>query len=95
MDSIHGFLVYGVALLALAFGGALARTPGSRTGIYVAVVALGVLGPGGAAQDVPQSVAASWARFDPVAEPLETELIRESTADGIVERHVRIVVRRA
>ena len=36
------------------------------------------------AKDVPQSVVETWARFDPRAEPLETELIRESIHDGIV-----------
>ncbi len=59
-----------------------------------AVLILVVLGStrGVAAQDVPQSVAQTWADFDPRAEPLETEIIRESIEDGVVLRHVRYVV---
>ncbi len=45
MDSIFGFLLYGLVLLALAFGGALARGPGSRLTVYAGIIALGVLGP--------------------------------------------------
>ncbi len=44
------------------------------------------------AQDVPQTVEQTWAGFDPRAEPLETEVVRESVEDGIVLRHVRYVV---
>jgi hypothetical protein len=44
------------------------------------------------AQDSPQSVEETWAHFDPRAEPLETEIIRESIEDGIVLRHIRYVV---
>lgn len=44
------------------------------------------------AQDVPQTVEQTWADFDPRAEPLEVEVIRESLEDGIVLRHVRYVV---
>ena len=44
------------------------------------------------AQDVPQTVEQTWADFDPRAEPLEVEVIRESVEDGIVLRHVRYVV---
>jgi dienelactone hydrolase len=47
---------------------------------------------GVSAQDVPQSVEQTWADFDPRAEPLETEVIRESIEDDIVLRHVRYVV---
>lgn len=42
--------------------------------------------------DVPDSVIATWAGFDPRAEPLEQELIRESVTGGIVTRQVRFVV---
>ncbi len=42
--------------------------------------------------DVPQTVEQTWASFDPHAEPLETELIRESVTDSIVLRQVRYVV---
>ncbi len=45
-----------------------------------------------AAQNVPQTVEQTWADFDPRAEPLEVEVIRESVDDGIVLRHVRYVV---
>lgn len=44
------------------------------------------------AADVPQTVEETWANFDPRAEPLETEVIREWTEDGIVLRHVRYLV---
>ena len=44
------------------------------------------------AEDIPQSVEQTWADFDPRAEPLETEVIRESIEDGVVLRHVRYVV---
>jgi dienelactone hydrolase len=45
-----------------------------------------------AADDVPQTVEATWADFDPRAEPLEVELVRESIDDGVVLRSVRYVV---
>ncbi len=41
---------------------------------------------------VPQTVQETWALFDSRAEPLETEIIRETSEDGIVLRHVRYVV---
>ena len=44
------------------------------------------------AQDVPQTVEQTWASFDPRAEDLEVEVIRESIDDGIVLRHIRYVV---
>lgn len=44
------------------------------------------------ASDVPQTVEQTWADYSPRAEPLETEVIRESVSDGIVLRHVRYVV---
>jgi dienelactone hydrolase len=44
------------------------------------------------AQDVPQTVEQVRADFNPRAEPLEVEVIRESIADGIVLKHVRYVV---
>jgi dienelactone hydrolase len=44
------------------------------------------------AAEIPQNVEDTWAVFDPRAEPLETEVIRESVEDGIVLRHVRYVV---
>jgi len=43
-------------------------------------------------QEVPQTVADTWALFDPKAEPLETEIIRQRTEDGIVLRQIRYVV---
>lgn len=43
-------------------------------------------------QSVPQTVEETWADFDPHAEPLETEIIREEVANGIVTRYVRFVV---
>ena len=42
--------------------------------------------------DVPQTVEETWANFDPRAEPLEVELIRETVEDGIALRHLRYVV---
>jgi dienelactone hydrolase len=44
------------------------------------------------AGEIPRTVEDAWADFDPRSEPLETEVIRESIADGIVLRHVRYVV---
>jgi dienelactone hydrolase len=44
------------------------------------------------AQDIPQSVTQTWTDFDPRAEPLETEIIRQSIDGGIVLRQVRYVV---
>lgn len=44
------------------------------------------------AQHAPQTVEQTWADYDPRAEPLEVELIRESVEDGILLRHVRYVV---
>jgi dienelactone hydrolase len=44
------------------------------------------------AVEVPQGVEDTWDLFDARSEPLETELIRESTDDGIVLRHVRYLV---
>lgn len=41
---------------------------------------------------VPQTVEDTWKDFDPRAEPLETEVIREEITDGIVVRYVRYVV---
>jgi len=60
----------------------------------ITLLAVLLLAPPAAAlaADVPQTVAATWADFDPRAEPLETELIRESLEDGIVSRQVRYVV---
>ena len=43
-------------------------------------------------QETPGTVEETWALFDPKAEPLETEIIRQWTEDGIVLRHVRYVV---
>ena len=45
-----------------------------------------------AAALVPQTVEETWADYDPRADPLETELIRESVEDGIVLRQIRYVV---
>ncbi len=41
---------------------------------------------------VPKTVEETWARFDPHAEALETEIIRESVENGIVLRQIRYVV---
>lgn len=45
-----------------------------------------------AAAEVPQTVAETWAQFDPRAEPLEVEVIRETTENGITLRQIRYVV---
>lgn len=45
-----------------------------------------------AAAETPQTVADAWALFDPRADPLETEVIRETTENGIVLRYIRYVV---
>jgi dienelactone hydrolase len=42
--------------------------------------------------EVPQGVAATWALFDPRAEALETEVIRQSEMNGIVLRQLRYTV---
>ena len=44
------------------------------------------------AQDVPQNVTATWAAFDPRAEPLEVEVLRTWSEDDIKLQHVRYVV---
>ncbi|MGC6566122.1 MAG: alpha/beta hydrolase family protein [Akkermansiaceae bacterium] len=44
------------------------------------------------AQEVPQTVTETWADFDPRAEPLEVEVVREEKAEGIITRYVRYVV---
>ena len=44
------------------------------------------------ADDVPKTVSDTWAQFAPHAEPLETELIRESVHEDVVLRHLRYVV---
>jgi len=44
------------------------------------------------ANEAPQTVVQTWADYDPRAEPLETEVIRETITDGIVLRQVRYVV---
>ncbi len=41
--------------------------------------------------EVPQTVPEAWALFDPTEEPLETEVVRETTENGIVLRYVRYV----
>jgi dienelactone hydrolase len=56
------------------------------------IIALLMSGSPTAFAEVPQTVEQTWASFDPHAEPLELELIRESTADGIILRQVRYVV---
>lgn len=40
----------------------------------------------------PQTAAELWSQFDPRRDPLQTELIREWHADGIILRHVRFLV---
>lgn len=42
--------------------------------------------------EVPMCVEELWADFDPRADPLEIELIREWRSDGMVFRHVRFLV---
>lgn len=44
------------------------------------------------AEGVPQTVEQTWADYEPRAEPLEVEVIRETVEEGIVLRHVRYVV---
>lgn len=44
------------------------------------------------AAEPPQSVPETWATFDPRAEPLETEVIREQSEEGIQLRQIRYVV---
>jgi len=44
------------------------------------------------AAEVPDTVKETWGAFDPQAEPLETEVIREEIEEGIVLRYVRYVV---
>ncbi len=44
------------------------------------------------ATGVPSSVESTWAEFDPRAEALEVELVREELAAGIVTRYVRFLV---
>ena len=56
---------------------------------WVYLAALPVLA---SAAGVPQTVTETWANFDPRAEDLEIEVIRESTEDGIVLRQIRYVV---
>jgi hypothetical protein len=41
---------------------------------------------------VPRTAAELWALFDPRHDPLQTELIREWQADGVILRHVRFLV---
>lgn len=41
---------------------------------------------------VPQTVEETWADFDPKAEPMQVEVIRESTDGGIILRHLRYLV---
>ena len=40
---------------------------------------------------VPQTVEQTWADYDPRAEPLEVQVIRESVVDDIVLRQIRYV----
>lgn len=44
------------------------------------------------AEDFPDTVIETWAKFDPHAEPLGQELIRETVEGDIVTQHVRFVV---
>ena len=46
----------------------------------------------GLAAPAPQSVEKTWADYNPRAEPLETDVVRETIEDGIVLRYVRYVV---
>jgi len=43
-------------------------------------------------QEIPRTVEETWASLDPNAEPLEVEIIREWTEDGIAFSHLRYVV---
>lgn len=60
-----------------------------RTPLFVALILTTVAA---FADDVPQSVEQTWAQFDARAEPLETEVIRETIEGGIVLRQIRYVV---
>ena len=44
------------------------------------------------AQDVPRTVTETWTDYDPRAEPLEVEVVREEVGGGIITRYVRYVV---
>ena len=59
---------------------------------FLALLCCGALPIFTTAAEVPQTVTETWADYDPRAEPLEVELIRETIGDGIVLRHVRYVV---
>ena len=56
------------------------RFPVNALAVFVA----GLLPLDGIAAPVPSTVEETWASFDPRAEPLEVELIRETITDGIV-----------
>ncbi|MBT5019715.1 MAG: hypothetical protein HON04_13340 [Planctomicrobium sp.] len=58
----------------------------------IAFIVLLCCGATATADNIPKSVSETWALFDPHAEPLETELIRESVDDDIVLQHIRFVV---
>ena len=45
----------------------------------------------GFAQDIPRTVTETWADYDPHAEPLEVEVVREESGGGIITRYVRYV----
>ena len=44
------------------------------------------------AQNIPRTVTETWADYDPRAEPLEVEVVREESDGGIITRYVRYVV---
>ena len=44
------------------------------------------------AQDIPRTVTGTWADYDPHAEPLEVEVVREESGGGIITRYIRYVV---
>ena len=44
------------------------------------------------AQNIPRTVTETWADYDPHAEPLEVEVVREESGGGIITRYIRYVV---
>lgn len=63
-----------------------------RYATLIAFIVLLCCGLTATADNIPKSVSETWALFDPHAEPLEIELIRESVHEDIVLRYVRFVV---
>jgi dienelactone hydrolase len=61
-------------------------------GSALAIPAFAFPSRGCADEEVPRSVAALWAGYDPRREPLETQVIREWKEKGGVYRHVRYLI---